>query len=118
MTRGMTEERAQMQRIREEVVGKVSENGASIGTFLSHGEPSEVVDNKVTIGFPERYRFQMDVLKKNSRRIETSLEKVFGIELKVDFVLEKGEAFSAESDNSDHPVTQRVLELFGGETTN
>ncbi len=100
----------------EEVVGKVSENGTSIGTFLSHGEFLEVAGSKVTIGFPERYRFQLDVLKKNSRKIETSLEKVFGEKLKVDFVLKKEDASSAELDNSDHPVTHRVLELFGGET--
>ena len=102
----------------EEVVGKVSENGTSIGTFLSHGEPAEVTGRRVTIGFPERYRFQLDVLKKNSRRIEMSLEKVFHKELKVDFVLQKGNESSAELSNSDHPVTQRVLELFGGEMTN
>ncbi len=47
-----------------------------------------------------------------------SLEKVFHKELKVDFVLQKGNESSAELSNSDHPVTQRVLELFGGEMTN
>jgi len=102
----------------EEVVGKVSENGTSIGTFLSHGQPTEVAGSKVTIGFPERYRFQLDVLKKNARRVETSLEKVFGKKLKVNFFLQKGDASSAELDDSNHPVTQRVLELFSGEGTN
>ena len=109
---------ASLQQKWEEVIGTVSKNGTSIGTFLSHGEPTKVVGAKVTISFPERYRFQLDVLKKNTRKIETSLQKVFDKELKVDFILQKGDATLTEEKSSNHPVTQRMLELFGGETTN
>ena len=98
-----------------EVINKVSENGTSISTFLSHGEPVELTGKRLIIGFSKKYRFQLDVLKKNTRRIETSLEDVLGQEMRVEFVLKKNEKDLVDKTGKIHPVTQRMLELFGGE---
>ena len=99
----------------EEVVTKVSENGTSISTFLSHGKPIELSGKSLTIGFPKKYKFQLDVLKKNVRRIETSIMKVLDQEMRVEFVLVQNEKASIDKTEETHPVTQRMLELFGGE---
>ena len=99
----------------EEVVTKVSENGTSISTFLSHGKPIELSGKTLTIGFPKKYKFQLDVLKKNVRRIETSIMKVLDQEMRVEFVLVQNEKASFNKTEETHPVTQRMLELFGGE---
>ena len=55
------------------------------------------------------------LLKKNTRRIETSLEDVLGQEMRVEFVLKKNEKDLVDKTGKIHPVTQRMLELFGGE---
>ena len=68
-------------------MAKVSENGTSISTFLSHGKPMELSGKRLTISFPKKYKFQLDVLKKNVRRIETSIMKVLDQEMRVEFVL-------------------------------
>lgn len=100
----------------DEVVAIVGENGTSISTFLSHGHPIELSGKRLTVGFPERHKFQLDVLRKNVRRIETSLAKVVKRELRVEFHLQKGDE-SAPKKAETHPVKKRMLELFGGEFT-
>jgi hypothetical protein len=65
--------------------------------------------------FPKKYKFQLEVLKKNVRRIETSIMKVLDQEMRVEFVLVQNEKASFNKTEETHPVTQRMLELFGGE---
>ncbi|MFQ6674988.1 MAG: DNA polymerase III subunit gamma/tau [Fidelibacterota bacterium] len=100
----------------DEVISKVSKNGTSLGTFLSHGIPTQVKGKRLIVSFPREYRFQIDVLKKNLSRIETSLEEAVGQFFRVEFVVSKevSESKKPSRDETD-PVTQRMLDLFGGE---
>ena len=101
----------------DEVVAKVSENGTSIGTFFAHGKPIELSGKRLTIGFPKKYKFQLDVLKKNVIRIETSIMKVLDQEMRVEFVLVESEEAPIEKteethlemilDNGDDRVTEK-----------
>ncbi|MFQ6674547.1 MAG: hypothetical protein ACE5GH_07170, partial [Fidelibacterota bacterium] len=100
----------------EAIIAKVSGNGTSLATFLSHGKPSGVTGGRLIISFPRKYRFQMDVLKKNALRIESSVEETVGEALKISFVVNQDEPVSEESNREEtNPVTKRMLDLFGGE---
>ena len=99
----------------EEVIAKVSENGTSISTFLDFGHPSALKGKRLIISFPQKYKFHLDFLKKNVQRIESTVEKVMGRPLKIDFIVSKNAPASKNSKNTEtHPVTKRMLELFGG----
>ncbi|MBF88385.1 MAG: hypothetical protein CMG75_01790 [Candidatus Marinimicrobia bacterium] len=95
------------------LLSKVSESGASIGTFLSSGKPIEVVGSKIIIAFSKSNKFQIEVLKKNSRKIEKSLNNILNKELRVDFVI--SEKKLSEDNKEKNLVTKKMLEVFGGE---
>tara|TARA_B100000029_G_scaffold256520_1_gene253269 strand:- start:8370 stop:10094 length:1725 start_codon:yes stop_codon:yes gene_type:complete len=95
------------------LLSKVSESGASIGTFLSSGKPIEVVGSKIIIAFSKSNKFQIEVLKKNSRKIEKSLKNILNKELRVDFVI--SEKNLSEDNKEKNLVTEKMLEVFGGE---
>lgn len=109
----------QLEKIKvqwEEVILKVSKNGTSLGTFLSHGVPTEIKGKRLIVSFPKKYRFHMDVLKKNLSRIESSLEETVGQSFRVEFVVREDTIEPGESDPEEtDPVTQRMIDLFGGE---
>lgn len=98
----------------DDLVSKVEENGTSLSTFLSHGIPTALSGKKLEVTIPRKYRFQTDVLKKNSRKIEITFEKELGAALRVNFTV--GEKKESEQDDiTKHPVTERMVDLFGGE---
>jgi len=99
-----------------EIISKISENGTSLGVFMSHGLPTALKGKKLIITFPRKYRFQIDVLKKNIRKIESIIEKTVDHFLKIEFIVGERESDKQNStDEETHPVTKRMLELFGGE---
>ena len=97
------------------IISKVSESGTSIGTFLSHGEPIEVVGSKIVIGFPKSNKFQIDVLKKNSIKIEKSIASVLKKELRVDFIINQNKVSTTSESKDKNLVTKKMLEVFGGD---
>ncbi|MFQ6616823.1 MAG: DNA polymerase III subunit gamma/tau [Fidelibacterota bacterium] len=100
----------------EEVISKVSKNGTSLGTFLSHGIPSDIKGKRLIVSFPRKYRFHIEVLKKNLSRIEASLKDTVGQSFRVEFVVHEDVSSQADSgQEGTDPVTQRMLDLFGGE---
>lgn len=100
----------------DEVIAKVSQNGTSLGTFLSHGDPTRVKGKKLIVSFPRKYRFHIDVLKKNLSRIEASLKETVGQSFRVQFEVSEDVSGRRESSGEEtDPVTQRMLDLFGGE---
>ena len=98
----------------DDLISKVGENGTSLSTFLSHGKPTTLKGKKLFITIPRKYRFQTDVLKKNSRKLEITFEKELGVDLRMNFILSKKKD-SEQDDITKHPVTQRMVDLFGGE---
>ena len=99
----------------DSILSKVSESGTSIGTFLSHGKPIEVVGTKIVIGFPESNKFQIDVLKKNSRKIEKSIGNVIKKELRVDLIINQNKLSTNSEPTDKNLVTKKILEVFGGD---
>ena len=99
----------------DSILSKVSESGTSIGTFLSHGKPIEVVGTKIVIGFPESNKFQIDVLKKNSRKIEKSIGNVIKKELRVDLIINQNKLSTNSEPTDKNLVTKKMLEVFGGD---
>lgn len=98
-----------------DIVEKVSENGTSVGLFLSYGELVDLRGKRLTISFPSKYRFQMDSVKKKSSAIEDAIKKTVDRTVKINFIIEqKKTTKTSVSQNDDSPVTKRVLELFGG----
>lgn len=97
------------------IISKVSESGTSIGTFLSHGEPIEVVGSKIVIGFPKSNKFQIDVLKKNSIKIEKSIASILKKELRVDFIINQNKVSTTSELTGKNLVTKKMLEVFGGD---
>jgi len=98
-----------------DIVEKVSENGTSVGLFLSYGELVDLRGKRLTISFPSEYRFQMDSVKKKSSAIEEAIKKTVDRTVKINFIIEQKKSTKASvSQNDDSPVTKRVLELFGG----
>ena len=98
----------------DDLISKVGENGTSLSTFLSHGKPTTLKGKKLFITIPRKYRFQTDVLKKNSRKLEITFEKELGVALRMNFILSEKKD-SEQDDITKHPVTQRMVDLFGGE---
>ena len=98
-----------------DIISKVSESGASIGAFLSHGEPIELVGTKIVIGFPKSNKFQIDVLKKNSRKIEKSIAGILKKELRVDFIINQNKVSTDSESTGKNLVTKKMLEVFGGD---
>jgi DNA polymerase III gamma/tau subunit len=98
----------------DDLISKVGENGTSLSTFLSHGKPTRLKGKKLFITIPRKYRFQTDVLKKNSRKLEITFEKELGVDLRMNFILSEKKD-SEQDDITKHPVTQRMVDLFGGE---
>ena len=96
------------------LISKVGENGTSLSTFLSHGKPTTLKGKKLVITIPTKYRFQTDVLKKNSRKIEITFEKELGVNLRMNFIVSEKKD-SEQEDITKHPVTERMVDLFGGE---
>ncbi|MEE9166250.1 MAG: DNA polymerase III subunit gamma/tau [Candidatus Neomarinimicrobiota bacterium] len=92
----------------DDIISKVSENGTSLGTFLSQGFPAELKGKRLTVSFPKKYKFHIDVLKKKVRMIESTVEEIVDETLRIEFVVE-------EAPEETHPVAKRMLELFGGE---
>lgn len=98
-----------------DIVEKVSENGTSVGLFLSYGELVDLRGKRLTISFPSKYRFQMDSVKKKSSAIEDAIKKTVDRTVKINFFIEQKKSMKTSvSQNDDSPVTKRVLELFGG----
>lgn len=98
-----------------DIVEKVSENGTSVGLFLSYGELVDLRGKRLTISFPSKYRFQMDSVKKKSSAIEDAIKKTVDRTVKINFIIEQKKSMKTSvSQNDDSPVTKRVLELFGG----
>lgn len=98
----------------DNLVSKVGENGTSLSTFLSHGKPTTLQGKKLEVTIPRKYRFQLDILKKNSSKIESTFEKELGVELKIMFTVSEGQEIE-QTDITKHPVTERMVDLFGGE---
>jgi hypothetical protein len=69
------------------LISKVEENGTALSTFLSHGKPTTLEGKKLVITIPRKYRFQTDVLKKNSQWIEIIFEKELGVNLRMNFIV-------------------------------
>ncbi len=100
----------------DEIISRVSENGTSLSTFLSHGRPTELKGKRLIIAFPQKYKFQLDVLKNKVRGIESTIEKIVSFPLKIEFIIDKEESDEHDSKNEEtHPVTKRMIDLFGGE---
>lgn len=98
-----------------EIVSKVSENGTSLSTFLSHGKPKAIDGKRLTISLPRKYKFQIDFLKKKASLIESTFEKELKEKVKIDFVVQHDkEEEIIKNMIETNPVTQRMLELFGG----
>jgi len=99
----------------DEIIAAMAQNGTSLSTFLSHGEPQSMAGKRLIISFPKKHKFQIDMLKKNVRKIETTIEKIVGEVLRIDFIVSENERDEEQSEAEDNPVTQRMVKLFGGE---
>lgn len=110
-------DRHRLQKVKNqwnEIIAQVSENGTSLSTFLSHGEPRSMEGKKLIIAFPRKYKFQIDMLRKNVRKIEKTIEKTVGEVLRIDFIVSENQQEDEQSDVEDNPVTERMVKLFGG----
>ena len=96
------------------IIAEVTENGTSLSTFLSHGKLHSLDGKRLTISFPKKYKFQIDMLKKNARKIETTIEKIVGEVFRIDFIVSENQRDVEQSPEEDDPVTKRMVKLFGG----
>ena len=108
-----------------EVLDKVREKKMSVGSYLVEGEPIDIKDGVVRVGFSKRFSFNKENLEepRNKVLLEEVLSEVLGEELTVEFVTvdipmkpegeEEVRVIPEEVIND--PIIQKVVDLFDAE---
>ena len=109
------------------IINSVTNLRTSVGMVLEHCIPLEFVGKKAQVGMMNQPRFNLDLIRNNTKMIEDVAAKHMKQSMKINFfTIEKDKDLAAElSKNGDpqnqvestksNPVVDRVIELFDGE---
>ncbi len=103
----------------DELVQGVKFQKISVGTFLSEGRASSLVDRQLTVLFKQSNAFHANQVKRNQDTVEAVAQELFGVPLRVICDFEEGpdtpasdkEEKSAETDER----VQIALKIFDGQ---
>ena len=90
----------------------IENESKSIAAFLLQSKPYIIQDNILKISLPKKYSFQIDVLNNNKNKILSIMKKHIDISFAIEFILDDNSNFD---DNKISPVTQKMIDKFGGE---
>jgi hypothetical protein len=91
----------------------------SVGTFLSEGRASSLVDRQLTVLFKQSSAFQANQVKRNQDTVEAVAQELFGVPLRVICDFEEGpDAPASDKEEKSAETDERVqiaLKIFDGQ---
>ena len=114
-------------KVWEQVIDKIKEHNAPLGTFLKEGEVLELKGNLLTLEFARDRAFHKQQIEKreNLSLIEKALNEVYGQPLKLKLVLNSNKVnhtpnkekkkVDLEELAKNEPLVKNILETFEGE---
>ena len=109
------------------IISSVTNLRTSVGMVLEHCIPLEFVGKKAQVGMVNQPRFNLDLIRNNTKMIEDVAAKHMKQSMKINFfTIEKDKDLAEElskngvpqnqaASTKSNPVVERVIELFDGE---
>jgi len=109
------------------IISSVTNLRTSVGMVLEHCIPLEFVGKKAQVGMMNQPRFNLDLIRNNTKMIEDVAAKHMKQSMKINFfTIEKDKDLAEElskngvpqnqaASTKSNPVVERVIELFDGE---
>ena len=109
------------------IITSVTNLRTSVGMVLEHCIPLEFVGKKAQVGMMNQPRFNLDLIRNNTKMIEDVAAKYMKQSMKINFfTIEKDKDLAEElskngvpqnqvASTKSNPVVERVIELFDGE---
>ena len=103
----------------DELVQGVKSQKISVGTFLSEGRASSLVDRQLTVLFKQSNAFHANQVKRNQDTVEAVAQELFGFPLRVICDFEEGpDAPASDKEEKSAETDERVqiaLKIFDGQ---
>ncbi|MDP8211681.1 MAG: DNA polymerase III subunit gamma/tau [Candidatus Zapsychrus exili] len=105
-----------IKRMWDSLTHAVSRERMSIATYLQEGSPSNFKENKITIAFPSKCRFQKESLENQATTelIERKISEKLNSKIFVEYIIDD----ECEPQILEDPSVKNVLDAFKGKITN
>lgn len=105
----------QVKELWTTIIEKVAATNPSVASFLSMGQPETIEGKKLTIMFRNGASFHLKSIQSKAELIEACIANLCGHSLKIKCVEKQAEPSDTETENSVNAITQKVIDIFGGE---
>ena len=111
-----------VERVWPELLERIKAIKMSCGTYLSEGEPVEVVDGLIVFGFPGEFKFHKEALEKkdNKELIRQTLGALLNGEVQISLVVTEAESQKTTTkkpeplSQKEHDIITSALDVFQG----